>query len=119
MSIANSIIVVIQNEPRDGDIINAMESEEAFNERLVEWGRVPPDETDFEWSLGWTYNNVDDFCSITGHEVQLPYLVNNICGDCFWQGEQDAVHEEGSHLVVNFTDKPNCEVCKDTPPATR
>ena len=32
------LIVVIQNEPRDGDIVYLMESEVAYKERLTELG---------------------------------------------------------------------------------
>ena len=113
MAIPNNLIVVIQNEPRDGDIVYLMESEEAFNKRLVELGMVASDETDFEWSLGWTYDNVDDFCSVTGHEVQLPYPINNVCDDCFWSMEQDAVHKAGSSMVINFVEKTDCENCEE------
>ena len=114
MAVSNTLIVVIQNEPRDGDMYYLMESEEAFNQRLVELGMVPSGETDFEWSLGWTYDNEDDFCSVTGHEVQLPWAVHNLCNDCFDSGHRDAPdHEVGTHMVINFVAEADCESCRE------
>ena len=113
MAITRNLIVVIQNEPRDGDIVYLMESEVAYKERLTELGMEERDTGSEMVELGYTYVNEDDFCTMTGHEVQLPYAIYSTCGECFWEGEQEAQHEAGSHLVVNFVAQADCESCKE------
>jgi len=70
MAIPNNLIVVIQNEPRDGDIVYLEKDEEAFKKRLIDLGMV--DEAVDSVELGWTYSNDDDFCTVIGHEVIVP-----------------------------------------------
>ena len=113
MAIPNNLIVVIQNEPRDGDIVYLETSAHAFHKRLVELGMVDCEEPDGGWEKGWTYSNPDDFCTVEGHEVQFPYPINNVCDDCYWSMEQDAVHKAGSSMVINFVEKTDCENCKE------
>jgi len=113
MAIRNSLIVVIQNEPRDGDIVSIEKDLAAYRNRVVRLDMVEADVADEIVELGQMYYDDDNACTIIGYEVQFPYLINNICGDCFWDGEQDAVHEVGTHLVVNFVAQADCESCKE------
>ena len=113
MAITNNLIVVIQNEPRDGDIVYALESEVAYKERLTELGMEERDTGSEVVELGYTYVNEDDFCTIVGYEGRLPYYTISVCGECFWEGEQEAQHEVGSHLFVNFVAEADCESCND------
>ena len=114
MAITNNLIVVIQNEPRDGDIVYALESEVAYKERLTELGMEERDTGSEVVELGYTYVNEDDFCTMTGHEVQLPWAVYNLCNDCFDIGHRDAPdHEVGTLMVINFVAEADCESCKE------
>jgi hypothetical protein len=113
MAIPNNLIVVIQNEPRDGDIVYLEKDEKAFHKRLVELEMVGVALDASTWQTGQTFYNEDDFCSVTGHEVQFPYPINNVCDDCYWSMEQDAVHKAGSSMVINFVEKTDCENCKE------
>ena len=114
MAISNNIIVVIQNEPRDGDIVYLEKNEEAYKERLTELGMEERDTGSEVVELGYTYVNEDDFCSVTGHEVQLPYPINNVCGDCFHQPDSGyQIHKVGESMVINFVEKTDCENCKE------
>lgn len=109
MAISNNIIVVIQNEPRDGDIVYLEKNEEAYKERLTELGMEERDTGSEVVELGYTYVNEDDFCSVTGHEVQFPYPINNVCLECF----QNFIVKVGESMVVNFLEKTDCENCKE------
>ena len=113
MAIRNSLIVVIQNEPRDGDTAYLEKDLEAFKGRVVELDMVEADVADERVGTGQMYYDDDNACTIIGYEVQLPYAVHNTCGACFKDGEEDAVHEAGTHLVVNFVAQADCESCKE------
>jgi len=115
MAITRNLIVVIQNEPRDGDIVYLMESEVAYKERLTELGMEERDTGSEVVELGYTYVNEDDFCTMTGHEVQLPYEVRNVCPDCFFDAEQGGgfVHEVGEHMIINFVPVDWCNDCAE------
>ena len=114
MAITRNLIVVIQNEPRDGDIVYLMESEVAYKERLTELGMEERDTGSEVVELGYTYVNEDDFCTMTGHEVQLPYVIENVCADCFHQPDSGyQIHKVGGSMVVNFVEKTDCENCKE------
>ena len=107
MAITNNLVVVIQNEPRDGDIVYVEKDEQHFKDRVREVIDIEWDDGDIE--LGQDYYDEDNFCSLIGHEVQFPYPINNVCHECFKDGEEDAVHEVGSHLVVNFVAEADCQ----------
>jgi len=109
MSIPSSLIVVIQNEPRDGDIVYVEKDLEAFRNRVVGLNMVDIDGADEVVELGQTYYNDEDSSTITGYEVKLPYAIHNTCGECFMDTEG---REVGSHLVVNFVAEADCENCK-------
>ena len=114
MAIRNSLIVVIQNEPRDGDIVYLEKDEEAYRNRVVELDMVERESASEIVELGGaTYWNDDDSTTIKGYEVQFPYPINNVCDDCYWSMEQDAVHKAGSSMVINFVEKTDCENCKE------
>ena len=66
------LIVVIQNEPRDGDIVYLEKDLEAFKKRLVELGQVEADLDDVGVILGQRYWNDEDCATIIGYEVQVP-----------------------------------------------
>ena len=51
--------------------------------------------------------------TIVGYEVKFPYPINDVCDDCYWSMEQDAVHKAGSSMVINFVEKTDCENCKE------
>ena len=111
MAITHSLIVVIQNEPRDGDMVYVEKDAEAFTNRLVALDMVEADVADEIVELGQTYWNDDDSSTIIGYEVQFPYLINNTCPECFGEGEQDSDHQVGSHMVINFVAKADCDIC--------
>jgi len=113
MAITNNLIVVIQNEPRDGDIVYLEKDEEAFKRRVVELDMVEADVADEIVETGQMYYDDDNACTIIGYEVRLPYYTISVCGECFWEGEQEAQHEVGSHLFVNFVAEADCESCND------
>ena len=113
MAIRNSLIVVIQNEPRDGDIVYLEKDEEAFRGRVVELDMVEADVADEIVELGQMYYDDDNACTIVGYEVKFPYPINDVCDDCYWSMEQDAVHKAGSSMVINFVEKTDCENCKE------
>jgi len=66
------LIVVIQNEPRDGDIVYLEKDLEAFKKRLVELGQVEADLDDVGVILGQRYWNDEDCSTIIGYEVHVP-----------------------------------------------
>jgi hypothetical protein len=66
------LIVVIQNEPRDGDIVYLEKDLEAFKRRLVELGQVEADLDDVGVLLGQRYWNDEDCSTIIGYEVHVP-----------------------------------------------
>ena len=66
------LIVVIQNEPRDGDIVYLEKDLEAFKKRLVELGQVEADLDDVGVLLGQRYWNDEDCSTIIGYEVHVP-----------------------------------------------
>ena len=66
------IIVVIQNEPRDGDIAYLEKDLEAFKNRVVELDMVEADVADEVVELGQTYYNDEDSSTIIGYEVHIP-----------------------------------------------
>ena len=66
------LIVVIQNEPRDGDIVYLEKDLEAFKKRLVELGQGEADLDDVGVILGQRYWNDEDCSTIIGYEVHVP-----------------------------------------------
>ena len=71
MAITNNLIVVIQNEPRDGDIVYVEKDEQHFKGPVrevidTEWG-------DGDIEVGQMYYDEDNFCTLIGYEVQFPY----------------------------------------------
>ena len=66
------LIVVIQNEPRDGDIVYLEKDLEAFKKRIVELDMVEADVADEVVVLGQTYYNDEDSSTIIGYEVHVP-----------------------------------------------
>ena len=66
------LIVVIQNEPRDGDIVYLEKDLDAFKKRLVELGQVEADLDDVGVILGQRYWNDEDCSTIIGYEVHVP-----------------------------------------------
>jgi hypothetical protein len=114
MAIRNSLIVVIQNEPRDGDIVYVEKDEEAFKNRVVELDMVEADVADEIVELGQMYYDDDNACTIVGYEVKFPYPIDDVCLDCF-QSEDSGyqIHKVGESMVVNFVEKTDCENCKE------
>ena len=108
------LIVVIQNEPRDGDIAYLEKDMEAFKKRIVELDLVEAEDADELVVLGVTYYWDDEDATIVGHEVKLPYPSNNLCADCFnsMEDHREAEHKVGETLVVNFVEAGECEACK-------
>ena len=108
MAITNNLIVVIQNEPRDGDIVYVEKDEQHFKDRVrevidTEWG-------DGDIEVGQMYYDEDNFCTLIGYEVQFPYPLNNVCLDCFQQPDSGyQVHKVGASMVVNFVEQTDCE----------
>ena len=108
MAITNNLVVVIQNEPRDGDIVYVEKDEQHFKDRVREVIDTEWDDGDIE--LGQDYYDEDNFCSLIGHEVQFPYPINNVCLDCFHSDDSGyQIHQVGESMVVNFVEKANCE----------
>ena len=66
------LIVVIQNEPRDGDIVYLEKDMESFKKRIVELDMVEADVADEVVVLGQTYYNDEDSSTIIGYEVHVP-----------------------------------------------
>jgi len=109
-----TLIVVIQNEPRDGDFVYLEKDFEAFKNRVVELDMVERESASEIVELGQTYWNDDDSSTIIGYEVQLPYVIENVCADCFHQPDSGyQIHKVGGSMVVNFVEKTDCENCKE------
>lgn len=66
------LIVVIQNEPRDGDLVYLEKDMESFKKRIVELDMVEADVVDEVVVLGQTYYNDEDGSTIIGYEVHVP-----------------------------------------------
>jgi hypothetical protein len=115
MAITNSLIVVIQNEPRDGDIVSVEKDEKAYRNRVVELDMVERESASEIVELGQTYWNDDDSSTIIGYEVQLPYQIRDLCPDCFFDAEQGGGfgHEVGEHMVINFVAEEHCQDCQE------
>lgn len=111
MAIPNSLIVVIQNEPRDGDIVYVEKDEEAFRNRVREV--ICEEWEDDQIELGQRYYDDCAMVTIIGQEMQFPYPINNVCPDCFQRQDSGFQnHNVGDSIVVNFTDEEHCESCK-------
>jgi len=85
MSITKSLIVVIQNEPRDGDTVSIEADLQAFKRRVVELDMVEADVADEIVETGQMYYNDDDSTTIIGYEVQLPHFIK--CESCMEKEE--------------------------------
>ena len=110
MAITSNLIVVIQNEPRDGDIVYVEKDEQHFKDRVAELGMVEQETASEIVELGQMYYDEDNFCTVIGYEVQFPYPIENVCLDCF-QSEDSGyqIHEVGDSMVVNFVEKLHCQ----------
>ena len=107
MAIPNNLIVVIQNEPRDGDIVYVEKDEEAFRNRVREV--ICEEWEDDQIELGQRYYDDCAMVTVIGQEMQFPYPINNVCLECF----QNFIVKVGESMVVNFLDKTDCENCKE------
>jgi hypothetical protein len=108
MAITNNLIVVIQNEPRDGDIVYVEKDEQHFKDRVREVIDTEWDDGDIE--VGQKYYDEDNFCTLIGYEVQFPYPIENVCLDCFQSDDSGyQIHEVGESMVINFVEKANCQ----------
>ena len=72
MTATKNVIVVIQSDPRDGDIVYLEKDFEAFKNRGVELDMVERESASEIIELGQTYWNDDDSSTIIGYEVELP-----------------------------------------------
>ena len=105
-------IVVIQNEPRDGDIVYLEKDLGAFKERVVALDMVEADVADEVVELGQTYYNDEDSSTIIGYEVTLPFEVNRWCRDC-WYGLDDGYSPDiGDTVYFECVAEADCENCK-------
>ena len=103
------IIVVIQNEPRDGDIVYLEKDLEAFKERVVALDMVEADVADEVVELGQTYYNDEDSSTIIGYEVKPPFVVNQWCRDC-WYGLDDGYSPDvGDTVYFECVTGADCE----------
>ena len=104
------MIVVIQNEPRDGDIVYLEKDMESFKKRIVELDLVEAEDADDLVVLGVTYYWDDEDASIVGHEVKLPFVVNRWCRGC-WDGFDHTVQPDvGDYFEC--VEEADCEICK-------
>jgi hypothetical protein len=103
------LIVVIQNEPRDGDIVYLEKDMEAFKTRVCELAM----ETIFgEIELGQLYYDEDNFSTIVGYEVKLPFVVNRWCRGC-WYGLDDGYSPDiGDTVYFECVAEADCDTCK-------
>ena len=109
--IPKSLIMVVQNEPRDGDMVYLEKDMEAFRNRVVELDLVEADVADEIVELGQKYWNDDDGSTIIGYEVQLPFVVNRWCRDC-WYGLDDGYSPDiGDTVYFECVAKADCESC--------
>ena len=108
MRIPNDLIVVIQNEPRDGDIVYVEKDEQHYKDRVREV--IDTEWEDGQIEVGQRYYDEDNFVTIIAYEVQFPYPIENVCLDCF-QSEDSGyqIHKVGDSMVVNFVEKLHCE----------
>jgi hypothetical protein len=112
MAIPNNLIVVIQNEPRDGDIVYVEKDEEAFRNRVREV--ICEEWEDDQIELGQRYYDDCAMVTIIGQEMQFPYPINNVCPDCFQRQDSGFQnHNVGESMVINFVEKADCENCKE------
>jgi hypothetical protein len=113
MAVSNSLVVVVQNEPRDGDIVYLEQSLEDFKQRVVDTGMEPESGSEVI-ELEQTYYDENMMSTIKGYSVQLPFEVTVTCADCFFESDQELPpHREQESLVINFVTKTNCESCKE------
>ena len=104
------LIVVIQNEPRDGDIVYLEKDLEAFKERVVALDMVEADVADEVVELGQTYYNDEDSSTIIGYEVKLPFVVNRWCRDCWAGFDHGGSPDVGDYFEC--VEEADCEICK-------
>ena len=110
MSISSNLIVVIQNEPRDGDTVSIEKDLAAYRNRVVRLDMVEADVANEIVELGQMYYDDDNFVTIIGYEVQFPYPINNVCLDCFQSDDSGyQIHEVGESMVINFVEKLHCQ----------
>ena len=107
MAIPNNLIVVIQNEPRDGDIVYVEKDEEAFRNRVREV--ICEEWEDDQIELGQRYYDDCAMVTVIGQEMQFPYPINNVCLECF----QNFIVKVGESMVIHFVEKTDCENCKE------
>jgi hypothetical protein len=114
MAIRNSLIVVIQNEPRDGDIVYVEKDLQAYRNRVVRLDMVEADVADEIVETGQMYYDDDNACTIIGYEVQFPYPIDDVCLDCFQREDSGyQIHKVGESMVVNFVEKTDCKNCRE------
>jgi len=108
MSISNDLIVVIQNEPRDGDIVYVEKDEQHYRNRVREV--ICEEWEDDQIELGQRYYDDCAMTTIIGYEVQFPYPISNVCADCYHQPDSGyQIHKVGTVMVVNFVEDEACE----------
>ena len=114
MSISSNLIVVIQNEPRDGDIVSIEKDLAAYRNRVVRLDMVEADVANEIVELGQMYYDDDNACTIVGYEVKFPYPIDDVCLDCFQREDSGyQIHQVGESMVVNFVEKSDCENCRE------
>ena len=103
------IIVVIQNEPRDGDIVYGEKDLEAFKKRVVELDMVEADVADEVVILGQTYYNDEDSSTIIGYEVKLPLVVHRVCRACWYVLNHGYSPDVGDTVHFECVASKDCE----------
>ena len=106
------LIVVIQNEPRDGDIVYLEKDLEAFKNRVVELDMVERESASEIVELGQTYWNDEDSSTIIGYEVKLPFVINRWCRDCCYGLDDGYSPDIGDTVYFECVEEADCEICK-------
>ena len=103
------LIVVIQNEPRDGDIVYLEKDMEAFKKRIVGLDLVEAEDADELVVLGVTYYWDDEDATIVGYEVKLPLVVHRVCRDCWYVLNHGYSPDVGDTVHFECVASKDCE----------
>jgi hypothetical protein len=107
------VVIVVQDEPRDGIQVYAVKDEAEFKQHVRDSLGVEDyrneDTKDDDIHLGVLYFEEDGMSSVTGHAVQLPFSVNRWCRDC-WHGLDDGYSPEvGDTIYFECVARAECD----------
>ena len=101
------VVIVVQDEPRDGIQVYAVKDEAEFKQYVRD--SIDEGAEDDDIHLGVLYFEEDGMSSVTGHAVTLPFEVSRWCRDC-WHGLDDGYSPEvGDTIYFQCVAKDECD----------